>query len=125
MKCPEFQVSLHHLFIGEATPDEKKRVETHAASCARCAALLETARELSCKEFVEFLGEYVDEVIPIERRKIFERHLAICPDCTAYLASYRRTIEMTRASADVDVKAIVEGMPEELVVAIVESLKRK
>ena len=46
MTCDEAAVLLHALIDGELDASHAREVETHAASCARCAAELAAAREL-------------------------------------------------------------------------------
>jgi anti-sigma factor RsiW len=53
------------------------------------------ARELSCREVVELVTEYLEGVLPRRDRKRFERHIAGCGGCTAHLAQMRRTIDAT------------------------------
>ncbi len=48
--------------------------------------------DLSCKEFVELVTEYLDRRMPVEERSRFEMHLCICPHCRIYLAQIRETI---------------------------------
>jgi anti-sigma factor RsiW len=50
---------------------------------------------LTCREVIlEYLDEYVDGTLGPEMFEDFERHLAICPPCVAYLNTYRRTREL-------------------------------
>ena len=51
---------------------------------------------LACEEVISFLFEYLSDEIAPERAREFERHLAICPSCLAYLESYRATIRLAR-----------------------------
>lgn len=53
---------------------------------------------LTCQEVITFLFEYLAGEISEERARDFERHLAICPSCVAYLESYRDTIRLGRES---------------------------
>ena len=48
--------------------------------------------DLSCKELVELVTEYLERRMPIEDRSRFEMHLCICPPCRTYLAQIRDTI---------------------------------
>lgn len=50
--------------------------------------------ELVCREVVELVTEYLGGELAAEDRRRFERHLATCPPCTAYLAQVRTTVEM-------------------------------
>ena len=83
-----------------------------------------TARELTCREFAEFLMAYEDgELSPAERAR-FDDHLGACPDCVAYLESYRDTVALGRkafADEDADARAAV---PEDLVRAVLAARKR-
>jgi anti-sigma factor RsiW len=82
------------------------------------------ARELTCREFADFLMAYEDGELPAAERGRFDAHLDECPDCVAYLASYRATVALGRkAFADEDAEARVHA-PEELVRAVLAARKR-
>jgi anti-sigma factor RsiW len=49
-------------------------------------------QELSCKELVELLTEYLEGTLPPADRLRFDQHLAICPGCRVYLDQMRTTI---------------------------------
>ena len=53
---------------------------------------------LTCEEVITFLFEYLAGEVSEERAREFERHLAICPSCVAYLESYRSTVRLGRES---------------------------
>jgi anti-sigma factor RsiW len=53
------------------------------------------ARELSCRELVELVTEYFEDALSRRDRKRFERHIAGCGACTAYLTQMRATIRAT------------------------------
>ena len=75
---------------------------------------------LTCRELITFLGDYVAGELPAEQMAAFERHLAICASCVAYLASYRETIRLAREAASAP-ELRIEDVPEDLVKAILES----
>lgn len=79
---------------------------------------------VDCRELITFLGDYLADELPAERRAAFERHLAICSSCVDYLASYEEAIRMARAAATVPQRG-VEEMPEELVKAILDATTKK
>jgi anti-sigma factor RsiW len=51
--------------------------------------------ELSCREVVEILGDYLDSAMTPEDRARLEQHLADCDGCTAYLEQLRTTIRLS------------------------------
>ena len=53
---------------------------------------------MNCREFTEFLHEYLFGSLPVVEHAELEKHLAECPWCTAYLDSYRTTILLERAA---------------------------
>ncbi len=73
---------------------------------------------MSCREFSEFLDRYVEGELGDVERLEFERHLAACPACVAYLESYRRTTRLARALGASDA---LPGVPDELVAAVLAS----
>jgi len=80
---------------------------------------------MNCREFTEFLHEYLFGNLPVEERAEFDKHLAECPWCVAYLDSYQKTIQLGQAaysqSADAPPPADV---PEELIQAILSARSR-
>jgi len=76
-----------------------------------------TARTLSCRELIEFLAAYLDEELPGEERAAFERHLAVCPYCRDYLATYHQTIHLGKRALAAEAE-VLEEVPRELLSAI-------
>ncbi len=80
--------------------------------------------DLTCREFVDFLDDYVAHALAGEALASFEKHLSDCPPCVAYLESYRQSIRMGRAAfKDLD-ERIPEGVPEGLVRAILAARRK-
>jgi len=80
---------------------------------------------MTCREFIDFLMEYLSGELSARERAEFERHLADCPDCSAYLRSYEETIRIGKAAfADPDAP-MPQDVPEELVRAILVSRRRE
>jgi len=51
--------------------------------------------DLSCRELVELVTDYVEGALDRRTRSRFERHISGCPHCTAYLEQIRETIRLT------------------------------
>ena len=49
--------------------------------------------DLSCRELVELVNDYLEGALPLEERTRFEYHLVYCEACEIYLDQMRRTIE--------------------------------
>jgi anti-sigma factor RsiW len=80
---------------------------------------------MNCREFTEFLGEYLSGKLPAEERAEFERHLAECPWCVAYLDNYRKTIQLAQtAFAAAENAPTPPDVPEELIQAILRARSR-
>lgn len=75
----------------------------------------------TCRELIDFLGDYLSGELPAAQRAEFERHLAICPPCVAYLKTYEQTIRLGK-SACTDVN---EEPPEELIKAILAARSKR
>jgi anti-sigma factor RsiW len=50
---------------------------------------------LTCEEIVELITEYLEGSMAPDVRVRFERHVAICPPCRAFLAQMRETIRLS------------------------------
>lgn len=80
---------------------------------------------MTCREILDFLMAYLDGELSPEVRAEFDRHLAVCPACVNYLASYRQTLELERQSFDPGAtEPGLSEVPEDLVRAILASRKR-
>ena len=75
---------------------------------------------MTCRELIEFLSDYLAGEVELRQRAAFEEHLAVCPSCAAYLETFKRTIQLSKASFAQD-DSSAEQMPEELVQAILKS----
>jgi anti-sigma factor RsiW len=51
--------------------------------------------ELTCKELVELVTDYLEDSLPPETRLKMEKHLSGCDGCTNYLEQMRQTIRLT------------------------------
>ena len=69
---------------------------------------------MNCREFTEFLNEYLDGSLADHERDVFDEHIGECPDCRAYLQSYRHTIRLCHEANE----PVPAEAPEDLVRAI-------
>lgn len=49
---------------------------------------------MTCREAIEKLAEYLDAELTPEVLRQIDAHLEICAPCRAYLATYRKTMEL-------------------------------
>jgi anti-sigma factor RsiW len=52
----------------------------------------ESLEQLSCRELVELVTDYLEGALSEEERVRFEEHIEICGGCTTYLEQIRQTI---------------------------------
>ncbi len=118
MKCARFEIAIHEFYRGTLAPDEQAAVEAHAGECRPCGELKRACEELSCRELVRFLNDYLDGELPPGRSAVFDRHLSICPDCRAYLHSYQQTMAWSVAAFASGAGSLPASLPEELIRAV-------
>ena len=49
------------------------------------------AGEITCRELVELVTDYLEGALTADRRELFEEHLLRCEDCATYVDQMRRT----------------------------------
>jgi predicted anti-sigma-YlaC factor YlaD len=54
-----------------------------------------SVQEITCKELVEVVTDYLEDRMPPDRRLLFEEHVAFCSWCRTYLDQMRETIRIT------------------------------
>ena len=75
---------------------------------------------MKCREFVEFLMEYLDGALGEAECRVFEGHVERCPACVNYLETYRETIRLG-SSVCASEEDVPSDVPEELVQAILSA----
>lgn len=78
---------------------------------------------MTCREFAEFIAEYLADGLPAPQRDDFARHLARCSNCARYLDQYRRTIELGRAAFADEESMLPSDVPDDLIAAILRARK--
>lgn len=53
-------------------------------------------KNVTCKAAIHHLGNYLADHLSQGEQVALETHLDTCPDCRAFLSTYKKTIEMTR-----------------------------
>lgn len=79
---------------------------------------------MTCREFAEFIADYLADEMPADSRALFERHLSRCNNCRGYLSRYKATIELGRSAFADENAEVPADVPEDLVKAILASRKR-
>lgn len=72
---------------------------------------------INCRELIDFIADYLEDALEPMQKLDFDRHIARCASCRAYLASYETTIRLARAAGTED-QALVEAAPADLIRAI-------
>jgi anti-sigma factor RsiW len=80
---------------------------------------------MTCREFIEFLLEYLSETLPQAERVRFDEHLTKCPHCVAYLKSYEETVRLGQAVFTQPDDPVPTEVPEDLVQAILATRATK
>ena len=57
------------------------------------------SNELTCKEFVGLVTQYIEQTLLPEIQALLERHLLDCPGCAAYLEQIQKTMRVLREQA--------------------------
>ena len=55
---------------------------------------MNATQEMSCKELVQVINDYLEGALSAADRRRFEEHLSICPGCQTYLDQMRKTIQV-------------------------------
>ena len=80
---------------------------------------------MTCWELVEFLMDYLDGQLAEPERLRFEDHLGECPDCAAYLATYREAVRLGKEACTAGDTSIPPEVPEDLVRAVLAARRKE
>ena len=76
---------------------------------------------MTCREFIDFIIDYVSGELASDVSSAFERHIADCPDCYKYLTQYRTTVAAGRQAFAGEGDGVPGDAPEALIQAILRS----
>jgi len=65
--------------------------------------------DLTCRELVELVTDYLEGSLSRRDRKRFEKHIDGCPNCRQYVAQFRETIRLTGTLREQDVSKEAAG----------------
>jgi anti-sigma factor RsiW len=65
-------------------------------------------KDLVCRNGVDQLMDYLEDVVPLDVRRSLEAHVAGCARCVAFIASYKATPRIVREATAVDLPASAE-----------------
>jgi anti-sigma factor RsiW len=51
--------------------------------------------KITCKQVTSLILDYLSGELSRQQARTFELHLFICPDCVAFLNTYKKTVEAT------------------------------
>ena len=71
-----------------------------------------------CAQITTLIKDYITGALDPKNTLAFEQHLTICPDCVAFLNTYRKTIQATQSLR-------FEEIPGEMVERVEKFLKEK
>jgi anti-sigma factor RsiW len=80
---------------------------------------------VTCREFADFMMDYVSGELPAETRAIFEHHLSLCPNCDRYLTSYKEAVALGKRAFEDETAAVPPSVPDDLVKAILAARRPK
>jgi anti-sigma factor RsiW len=78
---------------------------------------------ITCQELVDGLYDYLSDELWPPKRAEFDLHLARCGSCTAYLKSYKETVDLARSAYDPS--SYAPELPESLVQAILAKVPKR
>jgi predicted anti-sigma-YlaC factor YlaD len=62
-----------------------------------------STHDITCRELVEVITDFLEGALPVEQRDLVERHLAMCTWCETYLDQMQHTLTLVGRLRDDDV----------------------
>jgi anti-sigma factor RsiW len=73
---------------------------------------------VTCREFADFMADYLSGELPTDVRARFDDHLGVCSNCVRYLAGYRASIVLGKQAFSASDDPLPGDVPDDLVKAI-------
>lgn len=79
---------------------------------------------ITCREFEDFIAEYLAGELPAAKVRVFQRHLKLCRECRDYLRAYQTSLEIGKAALGPGSAPVPDEVPQDLIKAILDSRDR-
>ena len=76
---------------------------------------------INCREFEDFIIDYLEGFLPLHQNKIFERHLRGCSECQIYLKAYEAAKNLGIEAFEDPEAPVPPSVPDDLVAAILDA----
>ena len=80
---------------------------------------------LTCKEFDEFMVDYLEQGLPVWQKIMCWFHVKMCRECAEFVRDYHRSIALGKMAYDAPDEPVPDTVPEELVMAALAHRKTK
>ncbi len=80
---------------------------------------------LTCKEFDEFMTDYLEGDLPVWQKYMCWLHVKMCRECAYFIRQYNRVVALGQSAFDSPDEPVPDSVPEELVKAAIAHLKTK
>lgn len=78
---------------------------------------------ITCREFEDFIHDYLAGDLPKKQARRFEWHLKICRECRDYLRAYETSLEIGKSMLGSPSAPLPKEVPEDLIKAIIDAQK--
>jgi hypothetical protein len=82
--------------VNSSSRTNRRRAQKRAARARRSAGSKKSAQPVTCEQEVDFIARYLASDLNGRELAAFENHLELCPDCVAFLQTYKTTVDLTR-----------------------------
>ena len=80
---------------------------------------------MTCREFDDFVMDYLARELSDGVQDDFESHLNACPNCVHYLETYEATVTLGRAAFEPTESELPAEVPEALIQAILSAQRHE
>jgi anti-sigma factor RsiW len=72
---------------------------------------------LTCKEFDDFMVDYLDGELTVWQKFMCWLHVKMCRECAHFIQQYQKVIKLGRSAFDTPDDPVPDSVPEELIEA--------
>ncbi len=72
---------------------------------------------LTCKEFDDFMVDYLEQGLPVWRNFMCWLHVKMCRECADFVRDYKRAVKLGQIAFDSPDEPVPDFVPEELIKA--------